>query len=153
VACNSSAKVSAEWRSATWLPDAFTRALAGKASAMREPSMGANRGVAGVQQAGCRALANLAHNNAGNQTRIAAAGGIEAVVVAMGAHRGVAGVQKQGCGALCRLGTGLGASREVQQRIKRANAEEAVKRAMAGADATAFTKEMGRRLLDTLVNV
>ena len=68
-------------------------------------------------------------------------------------HRGVAGVQQQGCGALCRLGTGPGASREVQQRIKRANAEESVRRAMAGADVKAFTQEMGRRLLEALVNV
>ena len=99
-------------------------------------AMGGHRGDAGVQQWGCGALFNLAFNNADNRAKIAATGGIEAVVGAMGAHRGDVDVQGQGCGALYSLGTGPGARREVQQRIKRANAEEAVTRAMAAAGAT-----------------
>ena len=51
------------------------------------------------------------------------------------------------------LGTGPGASRDVQQRIKRANAEEAVKCAMAAAGATALTKGAAQQLLNALVNV
>ena len=56
------------------------------------------------------------------------------------------------CWLLRKLGTGPGASRDVQQRIKQANAEEAVRRAMAAADATALTQKAGQQLLDVLVN-
>ncbi|KAJ1472581.1 hypothetical protein T484DRAFT_1975028 [Baffinella frigidus] len=48
--------------------------------------MGAHRSIAGVQEEGSSALANLASNHAENQTAIARAGGIEAVVAGMGAH-------------------------------------------------------------------
>jgi hypothetical protein len=56
-----------------------------------------------VQALGCAALRNLAAGNADNKAKIAAAGGIDAVVGAMGAHRGVADVQKEGCAALLNL--------------------------------------------------
>jgi hypothetical protein len=65
--------------------------------------MVAHRSIAGVQQEGCAALANLALN-VENKTAIAMAGGIETVVLAMGAHRSIAGMQEQGCLVLEVLG-------------------------------------------------
>jgi len=63
-------------------------------------------GVDDYQQKGCAALWSLAAGNADNQAKIAAAGGIDAVVGAMGAHGGVAGVQALGCAALRNLAAG-----------------------------------------------
>ena len=60
-------------------------------------AMRAHRGVVGVQQQGCSALAKFVNDNADNQARITAAGGVEALVRAMGAHAGSEGVQHEGC--------------------------------------------------------
>ena len=59
-------------------------------------AMRAHRGVVGVQQQGCSALAKFVNDNADNQARITA-GGVEALVRAMGAHAGSEGVQHEGC--------------------------------------------------------
>ncbi|KAJ1481787.1 armadillo-type protein, partial [Baffinella frigidus] len=64
--------------------------------------MGVRTSSAGVQEAGCYALCNLAAN-AANQVAIAAQGGIAAVLKAMGAHASIAGVQEYGCRALVNL--------------------------------------------------
>ena len=63
-------------------------------------AMRAHAGSAGVQEQACRALLNLACN--ADNSSIAAAGGIEAVVAAMRAHAGSA-VQVQACRALLSL--------------------------------------------------
>ena len=68
---------------------------------------------------------------------------------AMDRHRGSERVQEKGCGALRTLGQSNG---DIQQRIKRAGAEEAVQRAMASPDARASTKEQGQALLSVLTN-
>ncbi len=75
---------------------------------------------------------------------------MEAIVQAMGAHRGGEGLQSEGCCALLNLGR---SNRDIQQRIKRAGAEEAVQRAMSSPDATALTKESGQELLSLLRSV
>jgi hypothetical protein len=67
----------------------------------------------------------------------------------MGGHCGSEGVQREGCGALWTLGQ---SNRDIQQRIKRAGAEEAVQRAMASPDAWSRTKEEGQALLSVLRN-
>ena len=102
-----------------------------------------------VQEKGCKALAGLALN-ADNTVKIGAGGGVEAIVQAMGGHRGSEWVQSDGCSALWILGR---SNRDIQQRIKRAGAEEAVHRAIASPDATAVTKEKGQELLSVLRNV
>jgi len=80
-----------------------------------------------VQTQGCGALGSLACD-AGNQARIAAAGGIDAVVGAMGAHRGVARVQKHGCAALRSLALN---NADNQARIAAAGGKAAVAGAMS----------------------
>ena len=60
------------------------------------------QGVATVQEHGCLVLWYLAVN-ADNQVKVAAAGGIEAVLGAMRQHGAVASVQEQGCRALWNL--------------------------------------------------
>ncbi len=82
--------------------------------------------------------------------KIGAGAGVEAIVQAMGGHRGSVLVQAYGCTALWILGR---SNRDIQQRIKRAGAEEAVHRAIASPDATARTKERGQELLSRLRNV
>jgi len=62
-------------------------------------------GQEAVQQAACQALENLARDDDGMsddgmRVKIAAAGGIVAIVAAMSAHKMSAGVQEQACGAL-----------------------------------------------------
>jgi len=52
--------------------------------------------------------------------------------------------------ALANVETGPGESRTVQQRIKRTNTEEEVRRGMAAA---ALTQKVGQHFLDALVNV
>ncbi|KAJ1475907.1 hypothetical protein T484DRAFT_1826660 [Baffinella frigidus] len=66
--------------------------------------MGAHGPSAGVQEAGCRALSDLAFNDE-NEVAIAARGGIEAIVRGMVAHGSSAGVQEAGCAALNNLAT------------------------------------------------
>ena len=51
----------------------------------------------GVQQQGCRALAEMARGNDANQRTIAEKGGIEAVFRAMTQHSHHEGVQQWGC--------------------------------------------------------
>ena len=51
----------------------------------------------GRAAAGLSALAKFVNDNADNQARITAAGGVEALVRAMGAHAGSEGVQHEGC--------------------------------------------------------
>jgi len=48
---------------------------------------------------GCGALGNLAANNADNQVKIGAGGGVEAIVQAMGGHRGSVAIQEWSCWA------------------------------------------------------
>ena len=55
---------------------------------------------AGVQAQACAALNNLAASNDANMVKVAALGGIEAILKAMGTHTHNADVQKQACGAL-----------------------------------------------------
>jgi len=67
--------------------------------------MKAHSGHVGLQDSGCRALANLAAN-ADNTTAIAAAGGIRVVqsgMLAMKAHMEKVVVQEHGCAALTNL--------------------------------------------------
>jgi hypothetical protein len=54
---------------------------------------------AGVQEQGCRALANLA-TNADNRVSITKAGGNAVILSGMKVHIDHAGVQRQGCCAL-----------------------------------------------------
>ena len=85
-----------------------------------------------MQQA-CGALKNLAANNADNQARIAAAGGIEAVVRVMGEHQANAAVMQQACWALAYL-AGLDAN---HARIAAAGGIEAMVRGMGEHQANA----------------
>ena len=62
-----------------------------------------NTNDARLQQKSLTELASLAVN-AENQVKIAAAGGIEAVVCALASHKAVAGVQESGRGLLDHLG-------------------------------------------------
>jgi len=112
-------------------------------------AMGWHPGSEGVQENCCGALKKLAVN-ADNAVKIGAGGGVEAIVQAMGGHPGSGELQRYCCGALGTLGQ---SNRDIQQRIKRAGAEEAVQRAMASPDATAKTKEHGQKLLSLLSNV
>ena len=75
--------------------------------------------------------------------------GIEALVAAMGRHAESPGVQEWAAGALCILA----ARSDLRQRIKRAGAGEAVRRAMAVPAATADTKTWGQKVLDALKKV
>jgi hypothetical protein len=111
-------------------------------------AMGGHRGSVHVLEKGCGALWNLAVN-ADNAVTIGAEGGVEAIVQAMGGHRGSKEVQEKGCGALWNLGQSNG---DIQQRIKRVGAEEAVQRATASPDARAWTKEQGQALFSVLRN-
>ncbi len=103
-----------------------------------------------MQRHGCGALGNLAANNADSAVKIGAGGGVAAIVQAMGGHRGDKEIQKNSCCALLNLGR---SKRDIQQRIKRASAEEAVQRAMSSPDATPLTKESGQELLSLLRSV
>ena len=102
-----------------------------------------------VQEAACRALWGLAVN-ADNQVKVAAEGGIRAILGAMQGHPASAGLQEAACLALCNLALN---NADNQVKVKSAGAEDAVKRAMALKDATALTKDWGRKLLDRLKNV
>jgi hypothetical protein len=79
-------------------------------------------------------------------------GGIEALVGAMGRNPASADLQeisKIGCSVL----DDLVRLSDFQQRIKRAGAGEAVRRAIAAPAATANTKTWGQEVLDVLKNV
>ena len=85
-----------------------------------------------------------------NQARIAAAGGIEAVVRVLGEHQANAAVMEEACGALCNIGW---SDEALQKRIKDAGAEPLVRAAVAAPDATDATKFDGQMLLDKLGKV
>ena len=82
--------------------------------------------------------------------KIAKLGGIELILKAMKDHPTITGVQEQAYGALLNIGR---SNRDLQQRIKRAGAEEEVRRAMAASNATEEVKGIGQELLDRLANV
>ena len=63
-------------------------------------------GDAAVQHIGCTALAIIAHYHVENTRRIAAGGGITAVLSAMRNHRVAAAVQEQACWALWNIAVG-----------------------------------------------
>ena len=109
--------------------------------------LGEHQANAAVMQQACWALKNLALLDA-NQARIAAAGGIEAVVRVMGEHHANAAVMQQACWALNNIGW---SDEAVQKRIKDAGAEPLVRAAVAAPDAMDDTKERGQWLLDKLM--
>ena len=69
--------------------------------------------------------------------------------VHMGHHAESPGVQEQAAGALSNLAD----RSDLRQRIKRAGAGEAVRRAMAAPGATAIIKTWGQKVLDALKKV
>ena len=123
----------------------------------------------GVQAGGCGALGNLADNddNDDNTVKVAAEGGIGAILGAMRGHPESEEVQAEGCEALWILVVnadnevevaaegGIGATcNALLQSMKSAGAEDAVKRAMALKNAhTVSIKEHGQRLLDALKKI
>ena len=92
---------------------------------------------------------NLTNNNDANKVKVAAEGGVGAIVSAMQHHPTHAKVQEAGCLALANLTFNA----NNKAKAKSAGAEDAVKRAMALQDATAKTKERGQIVLDRLKNV
>ena len=97
----------------------------------------------------CWTLKNLACL-VDNQARIAAAGGIAAVVRVMGEHQADAAVMEHACGALGIIGW---SDEALQKRIKDAGAEPLVRAAVAASDATDATKKHGQKLLNKLGKV
>ena len=93
-------------------------------------------------------LRSLAYYADANRARIAAAGGIEAVVRVMGEHQANAAVMQDACWALGNIGW---SDEALQKRIKDAGAEPLVRAAVAAPDATDNTKKYGQRLLDKLM--
>ncbi len=87
--------------------------------------------------------------NTHTRTHTVTQGGIETLVAAMGRHAESPGVQEWAAGALCNLAD----RSDLRQRIKRAGAGEAVRRAMAVPAATANTKTWGQEVLDALKKV
>ena len=63
-------------------------------------AMDAHVSSADVQHHGCKALVNVAANNADNEVAIVASGGLLRVYTAMDAHVSSADVQRWGCGVL-----------------------------------------------------
>ena len=98
-----------------------------------------------MQQSACAALWSLAVN-AGNQVKIAEAGGIEAAVAAMREHKTSVVVQEHACAALWYLA----AQGSLRQRIKAAGGVECLDHAVNASNATADTKSWGIDLLDKL---
>ena len=109
--------------------------------------LGEHQANAAVMEEACAALGNLACLDA-KRARIAAAGGIEAVVRVMRKHRANAAVIQEACGALGNIGW---SDEALQKRIKDAGAEPLVRAAVAAPDATDATKEKGQKLLDKLM--
>ena len=101
-----------------------------------------------MQEQACWALKNLAAN-ADNQVKVAAEGGIRAILGAMQGHPASAQVQEAACLTLWNLAL----NDDNKVKVKSAGAEDAVKRAMALKDVTAMTKEWGAKLLDRLKKV
>ena len=74
-------------------------------------AMGTAPGDSALQQHGCNALAELAHDRAASQSAIAAAGGVELATAAMARFPDDSTVQFYGCGALRDLAKDSPASR------------------------------------------
>jgi len=102
-----------------------------------------------VQEQGCAALRILAASHAENQTRIARAGGIEAVVKAMQTHAQSADVQQEGCRALRNSSFNHA---ENKARIADAGGIEAVVAAMQTHMQSAEVQRKGCRALRNLSN-
>jgi hypothetical protein len=83
------------------------------------------KGHSGVQEAACRALANLMVN-AENEARLARTGGIEALISAMRAREGHAGGQE----AACRAPANFSPSAESQEEVACAGGIQALISAM-----------------------
>jgi hypothetical protein len=94
------------------------------------------------------AIGNRKHTH--SHTHSLTQGGIEALVTAMGRHAESPDVQEQAAGALGNLCNLADRFSDLQQRIKRAGAGEAVRCAMAAPGATADTKTWGQKVLDAL---
>ena len=77
---------------------------------------------------------------------MSAAGGIEALATAMDTHQARALLQQHACAALHNLAFNA----SLRGRIKAAGGVELAKRAVSASDATANTKDCGKRLLDYL---
>jgi hypothetical protein len=104
------------------------------ASAMRR-----HADVAGVQEQGCGALANVADGNSANKSTIVRGDGVAAVVAAMRRHIDVAAVQEQGCRALLLFSFDSAAN---QAAVATAGGVEAVIAAMRRhADTSAVQRE------------
>ena len=107
-------------------------------------------GHAGVVEQACGAVWTLASGNDDNEIAIAEAGGIERLMAALSTHAGHAGVVGAACGALYNIGR---SDRTLQHSIKDAGAEELLRAAVARSNATAKTKENGRKLLNKLIKL
>ena len=85
-------------------------------------------------------------------TSRSAAGGIKALATAMKTHQASALVQQNACGALLNLA----ANASLRGRVKAAGGVELAKRAVSASrrvdasDATALTKDWGKKLVDLL---
>ena len=107
--------------------------------------MAAHESSAGVQEAGCGTLTNLAMGEKSRVT-IAAKGGVDAVVRAMAAHGLSAGVQQAGCRALQNIGW----NEENRVAIAAKGGIEAVVRAMAAHGSSAAVQQAGCAALTNL---
>ena len=115
--------------------------------------MKAHVGNAAVQEQGCTALRKFAIA-AENEPKVAAAGGIEAVVAAMKAHAGVAAVQDNGCWALLNIAW---SSAEIQARVVAAGglmaAEEAMRRHPSDTDIQQAGGKLKAKLQQATMNL
>ena len=101
--------------------------------------------AAQVAEQVCWVLGSLGYKSDDRKARIAAVGGVEAVVRVFGEHQGSAAVIEQACKTLFNIGW---SDQALQKRIKDAGAEPLVRAALAAPDATDGTKNWGQRLLD-----
>ena len=102
-------------------------------------------GAMEVQEAGCRAVCNLA-DNAGNRAEIARLGGIVAVVKAMMNYGRSPEVQEQGCRAL----SGLASAADMLEQIVKQGGIDAIVKAMANHGSVAAVQLQGCRALGDL---
>ena len=113
-------------------------------------AMTAHKGVADVQEQGCKALGFIVFQTEDKAVakiaalaKIAAAGGIEATVAAMNAHIDVTGVQLQGCMTLWHIAAAPGN----QAKVTAAGGIEVVVAAMNAHRGVADIQEMGCKVL------